>query len=854
MAFFGALPLASLLVQGIPLGVAAWLYSQGKTGTNGSSQMAASGVQLELSQALKAEYAAFAAADMAVIAKALNDEMETWKNELPKKEDPTLGSRALGALGFGLALPFTAPVAGVAYGVRKLGQSNILGALTPTNTAASQGAPPVAADPAKPRPGFFDYFRKNARADANKTPKTADTEDGNDTSDISAASTVDTISKEDAIKQFEEILRSAGGKDGNTKRLLYVIKNHPSIVTQPFGGKSALQLVIAAAIADAEGTPLNPGFFGRLAAAAAPAVSAIGRAGQIAAAAAAAANETLNPVAIANRRAREAEVLNDIYEPAPEDEEVDDEDETMAGGATMNEWAAVVTQILRTPYIYEDASLEDAVTALNDRIKKEAKYNTARKKELAAQARSPKVVLTKKKNDAEFELRKALDVLTDADGDAAKEDARLTVEVARARLSDANTALLEAKEDTETFNADAESVEKAAAAKAAVEARQLLLTAKDAASISRKATPRPMAAFNDLIAMHGVKPENRKQTAKSLVPVLKAFMWWRWNVIHYPLSYTTEQVVDAQHLLDGMTARTQPIAPFFNASVTLRRNINEKRGLKPTPEEVEAAAAEKAAVALAEKVAVEVAAQQAEREAAEAKRVKEEEEQEQAEAEAEEAAREESVRAAAAKAAEAGPVGSLRGSDADLAVPEFGIEMPEVRRSVLPSPVAIAPPIPPSNAVAIMRSSDPRGHTPFGSQIQGLPQPAAPAAPLVFAPPPVPPSNAAAVMRSSDPRGHTPFKFQVPLPQPAALAAPLAFAPPPAAPPEVGTRFTMSKLPGLPATPPAPAAARAARAARVAKATRASAPAAGGKRRRGTPKRRRTRKSRNSTFRRHRKH
>lgn len=734
MAFLG-LPFASLIL-GVPLGVnLAYLSAASKTDASGTSQIVASGIRLELGQALKAEYAAFAEADKAVIAKALEEEMDTWKAERPKEEDPTLGSRALGALGTVIAAPITLPVAAVSLGVRG------------ARAAAASAAEALA----KPRSSFFNYFRKNAREDANAAPPAPDGEDGEDNSNISAASTVDTITKEDAINQFEDILKKAGGKEGDTKRLLYVIKNHPSIVTQPFGGKSALQLVVAAAIADAEGTPLDPGFFGRLAAAAAPAVSAIGRAGQIAAAAAATANETLNPVAIAKRRAREAEVLNDIYEPAPEDE-VDDENETMTGGATMNEWAAVVTQILRTPYIYEDASLEDAVTALNERIKKEAKYKTARKKELAAQARAPSVVLLKKKQDAEFKLRTALDVLTAADDDAAKEDARLTVEVARARLSDANTALLEAKEDTETFNATAERENKEAAAEDAVGAREALLAAKELASTSRKATPRPVAAFNDLIAMRSVKPENRKRTATSLVPVLKAFMWWRWNVIHYPLSYTTEQVVDAQHLLDGMTARTQPIAPFFNASVTLRRNINEKRGLKPTPEEVAAAAAEKAAVALADKVAVEVAAQEAERKAAEAERLQKEEEQELAEAAKEEAeeeaARQRLAEAAAAKAAEDGQLNGLRGTEADLAVQEFGVKTPNAFASVLPpeSKITIAPPVPLSNAAAVIRSSEPHGNRGLATMFRAAKVPPPPPAvlPLAAPPPPPPPPPAAA--------------------------------------------------------------------------------------------------------------
>ena len=88
-------------------GVLAYLYAQSKEGANGTSQMAASGVRLELIRALREEYAAFAEADKARIAKALNDEMSDWKNDLPKPEDPTIGSRAIGALGTVIASPFT---------------------------------------------------------------------------------------------------------------------------------------------------------------------------------------------------------------------------------------------------------------------------------------------------------------------------------------------------------------------------------------------------------------------------------------------------------------------------------------------------------------------------------------------------------------------------------------------------------------------------------------------------------------------------------------------------------------------------------------------------------------------------
>ena len=110
------------LILGVPLGVdLAYLNAAAsKTDASGTSQIVASGIRLELSQALKAEYAAFAAADKALITKALEDEMDTWKTELPKEDDPTLGSRALGALGAVIAAPIALPVAGVAYGTRKL--------------------------------------------------------------------------------------------------------------------------------------------------------------------------------------------------------------------------------------------------------------------------------------------------------------------------------------------------------------------------------------------------------------------------------------------------------------------------------------------------------------------------------------------------------------------------------------------------------------------------------------------------------------------------------------------------------------------------------------------------------------
>ena len=120
MALFG-LPLASLIL-GVPLGVdLAYLNAAAnKTGTSGTSQIAASGIRLELIQALKEEYAAFAAIDNAAVAQALKDEKETWESERYKEEDPTLGSRALGALGTLIAAPVALPVAAAAYGTRKL--------------------------------------------------------------------------------------------------------------------------------------------------------------------------------------------------------------------------------------------------------------------------------------------------------------------------------------------------------------------------------------------------------------------------------------------------------------------------------------------------------------------------------------------------------------------------------------------------------------------------------------------------------------------------------------------------------------------------------------------------------------
>jgi hypothetical protein len=119
MALFG-LPLASLIL-GVPLGVDLAYLNAGanQSSASGTSQIVASGIRLELIQALKAEYDAFAAADKAVIAQALKDEMDTWERERPAEAPPsTIASRGLAAAIF--SAPIALPVAGVAYGVRKL--------------------------------------------------------------------------------------------------------------------------------------------------------------------------------------------------------------------------------------------------------------------------------------------------------------------------------------------------------------------------------------------------------------------------------------------------------------------------------------------------------------------------------------------------------------------------------------------------------------------------------------------------------------------------------------------------------------------------------------------------------------
>ena len=695
MALFG-LPLASLIL-GVPLGVdLAYLNAASKTDTSGTSQIVASGIRLELSQALKAEYAAFAEADKAVIAKALEEEMETWKAERPKEEDPTLGSRAIGALGAVIAAPITLPVAAVSLGVRgaiSLSEAISKLAIAKFNTykAVREGDAQAAAAAAQDEGTAAAAVQAAAAADAlakgqTDAPAAADaaaaaeqqaekqTEvlksaaSGVDAQDKpsgaeppappGAASTIGPKTKEDTLNDF--IGAVIGAMDtGNTKELVEAIKKGPFIVAQPFEGRSALQMVIEAAIKDSADIKTSPGFFKMLrsgvSAALSPIGNAAGKASQIASAALSKANKTLNPFAIAKRRKEEAELLNPVYGDG------DGDGAAMTGGATMKQWAAVVTQILRTPYVYEDDALEAAIAALNDRIKKEATFETAKINTLAA---GPARGLPMQKEElAETELEGA---------------------------------------------------------------RDILMMKQTEAIAARKATPRPMAAFNDLIAMNGVEEADRERTAEVLVPVLNAFMWWRWNVLHFPLSYTVEQVVDAQHLLDGLTAETDVPLPFFNASVTLRRDINEKKGLELTPEQEKEKRATAAAVAAWEQGRIDSANAAKERAAAAA----------------------EEARAAAA-------------------------------------PPAV--PLPLSPAAALQRSSEYKGTTPFSLQVSLPPPAAAPAAaapapppPPAAAPAPLPLSNASAMMRSSEPRGHTPFSLQVPLPPP---AAPLPLSPAAAAAP-----------------------------------------------------------------------
>lgn len=716
MALFG-LPLASLIL-GVPLGVdLAYLNAASKTDTSGTSQIVASGIRLELSQALKAEYAAFAEADKAVIAKALEEEMETWKAERPKEEDPTLGSRAIGALGAVIAAPITLPVAAVSLGVRgaiSLSEAISKLAIAKFNTykAVRTGNAEAAAASAQDEGTAAAAVQAAAAADALAKGQT----------DAPAAAAVAQAAEQQAEKQTEVLKSAASGVDaqdkpsgeeplsppgaasafgpktkedtlndfisavigamdtGNTKELVEAIKKGPFIVAQPFEGRSALQMVIEAAIKDSADIKTSPGFFKMLrsgvSAALSPIGNAAGKASQIASAALSKANKTLNPLAIARRRKEEAELLNPVYG--------DGDGAAMTGGATMKQWAAVVTQILRTPYVYEDDALEAAIAALNDRIKKEATFETAKINTLAA---GPARGLPMQKEElAETELEGA---------------------------------------------------------------RDILMMKQTEAIAARKATPRPMAAFNDLIAMNGVEEADRERTAEVLVPVLNAFMWWRWNVLHFPLSYTVEQVVDAQHLLDGLTAETDVPLPFFNASVTLRRDINEKKGLELTPEQEKEKRATAAAVAAWEQGRIDSANAAKERAAAAA----------------------EEARAAAAPPAVPLP----RPSPGPLMSNLPGLPPPPGAAPAAAAPAPPPPPLPLSPAAALQRSSEYKGTTPFSLQVS-LPPPPPP--PPAAAPAPLPLSNASAMMRSSEPRGHTPFSLQVPLPPPAAPLPPL----PPAAP------------------------------------------------------------------------
>ena len=326
------------------------------------------------------------------------------------------------------------------------------------------------------------------------------------------ADVVATLTYDQAVEQFVDAVTKAKGK-AKTAELVKTISKYPQIVTKTWTQDdgtelSTLQLIVQAAIADAVGKPLSDGFMGALSRATSRGLKALG---------------SFKPVGISNpllRRRHEAELREAAYK----------------GGATQAEWASVVTQILRTPYVYDDSVLE-----ANRKPEREA--------------------ASKQEKD-----RRPDDLL--------KRNAEST--------------------------------------------RNSWILAETLAIQKRKANLRPNIGFNDLIAMRGITdPALRKRAATNLVPVLNAFMWWRWNVLHFPLSYTAEQVVDAEHLLDGMTADTQPIAAFWNASVTLRRHINEMRGATLSPQEEREKAAYEAAMETLKR-STSTPEQKAEREAAEA--------------------------------------------------------------------------------------------------------------------------------------------------------------------------------------------------------------------------------------------
>ena len=326
------------------------------------------------------------------------------------------------------------------------------------------------------------------------------------------ADVVATLTYDQAVEQFVDAVTKAKGK-AKTAELVKTISKYPQIVTKTWTQDdgtelSTLQLIVQAAIADAVGKPLSEGFVGALSRATSRGLKALG---------------SFKPVGISNpllRRRHEAELREAAYK----------------GGATQAEWASVVTQILRTPYVYDDSVLE-----ANRKPEREA--------------------ASKQEKD-----RRPDDLL--------KRNAEST--------------------------------------------RNSWILAETLAIQKRKANLRPNIGFNDLIAMRGITdPALRKRAATNLVPLLNAFMWWRWNVLHFPLSYTAEQVVDAEHLLDGMTADTQPIAAFWNASVTLRRHINEMRGATLSPQEEREKAAYEAAMETLKR-STSTPEQKAEREAAEA--------------------------------------------------------------------------------------------------------------------------------------------------------------------------------------------------------------------------------------------
>jgi hypothetical protein len=298
-----------------------------------------------------------------------------------------------------------------------------------------------------------------------------------------------TLTYDNAVGTFVTSVTEAQGKKKTTE-LVKTISEYPQIVTKTWKQKdgtkmSTLQLIVQAAIADAADKPLPKGVLQTLRGAVGRVAKSIGSVKL---------PEISNPLL---RRRRQAALREAAYK---------------EGGATQADWAAVVTQILRTPYVYDDSVMEENLKTAREARSAQKNYTLG-----------PDVNLERRANKTS----------------------------------------------------------------------KSLLLAESLAIQDRKDTPRPSIAFSDLIAMRSItEPAVRNRAATNLVPVLKAFTKWRDNVIFFPLLYTPEQVVDAQHLLDGMTADTNPEMPFLNASLTLRRDINEKRGANPTDEERAAKEAE----------------------------------------------------------------------------------------------------------------------------------------------------------------------------------------------------------------------------------------------------------------------